>query len=168
MDDVEAVIFDVFGTVVDWKSSVTDQLVEFGRKHGLSGILVYVIGLLVTCCGQTLRKTGKPWLLYGDSNTLSIRMRLLPPATNGLTACSARIAGGGEGPLNIDVLHRQILEEFLFSDTRWWHLNDVLDEEGKERLNLIWHKLSGNRFSLRVQVPSLKDCRLAGCKPRTV
>lgn len=33
---VRALAFDVFGTVVDWRSSVTAELEEFGRRHGLS------------------------------------------------------------------------------------------------------------------------------------
>ena len=30
-----ALAFDVFGTVVDWRSSVIRQLEEFGQRHGL-------------------------------------------------------------------------------------------------------------------------------------
>ena len=32
MEDVEAVLFDVFGTVVDWDGSVTSELVSLGKK----------------------------------------------------------------------------------------------------------------------------------------
>lgn len=31
---IKALVFDVFGTVVDWRSSVIRQCEEFGRKHG--------------------------------------------------------------------------------------------------------------------------------------
>ena len=31
---IRALVFDVFGTVVDWRSSVIRQCEEFGRKHG--------------------------------------------------------------------------------------------------------------------------------------
>jgi 2-haloacid dehalogenase len=33
---VEAILFDVFGTVVDWRTSLIRQLQDFGREHGLS------------------------------------------------------------------------------------------------------------------------------------
>lgn len=31
-----AVLFDVFGTVVDWRGSLTRQFVQFGKAHGLT------------------------------------------------------------------------------------------------------------------------------------
>jgi 2-haloacid dehalogenase len=36
-DDVKALLFDVFGTVVDWRTSITRQAETFGRRHGVSG-----------------------------------------------------------------------------------------------------------------------------------
>lgn len=33
--DVQALLFDVFGTVVDWRSSIRDDLADFGAKKGL-------------------------------------------------------------------------------------------------------------------------------------
>ena len=36
MDGVKALVFDVFGTVVDWRSSVTRHAAAFGAAHGLS------------------------------------------------------------------------------------------------------------------------------------
>src|SRR5215212_9323068 len=35
-DQVKALLFDVFGTVVDWRSSVTRELTSFGHGRGLS------------------------------------------------------------------------------------------------------------------------------------
>jgi 2-haloacid dehalogenase len=35
IDSVRALTFDVFGTVVDWRTSVARQLREFGARHGL-------------------------------------------------------------------------------------------------------------------------------------
>ncbi|KAF7760302.1 hypothetical protein Agabi119p4_10978 [Agaricus bisporus var. burnettii] len=34
LKDVEVFIFDVFGTVVDWRSSVVKEIQEVGQKHG--------------------------------------------------------------------------------------------------------------------------------------
>lgn len=33
---IKALVFDVFGTVVDWRSSVTTQVEEFTRRKGLN------------------------------------------------------------------------------------------------------------------------------------
>lgn len=33
--EVDALVFDVFGTLVDWRSSLIDDLTEFGRRRGL-------------------------------------------------------------------------------------------------------------------------------------
>ena len=34
--DVQAILFDVFGTVVDWRTTVTAELAHFGRRVGVS------------------------------------------------------------------------------------------------------------------------------------
>src|SRR2546423_3837823 len=38
MNDIKALGFDVFGTVVDWRSSITREGEAFGRAHGVSGV----------------------------------------------------------------------------------------------------------------------------------
>jgi 2-haloacid dehalogenase len=38
MPDIKACLFDVFGTVVDWRSSVSRDLAQFARRKGLSGV----------------------------------------------------------------------------------------------------------------------------------
>lgn len=35
MEDVKALVFDVFGTVVDWRSSITKHGATFGAEHGI-------------------------------------------------------------------------------------------------------------------------------------
>jgi FMN phosphatase YigB (HAD superfamily) len=37
MQSIKALIFDVFGTVVDWRSSIIAELQELGEKHGIKG-----------------------------------------------------------------------------------------------------------------------------------
>src|SRR5207344_2195344 len=34
-DDVQALLFDVFGTVVDWRTSIIEDLTAFGAKKGI-------------------------------------------------------------------------------------------------------------------------------------
>lgn len=36
LPEIKALLFDVFGTVVDWRSSISRQAAEFGVKHGVS------------------------------------------------------------------------------------------------------------------------------------
>lgn len=36
--DVKALVFDVFGTVVDWRKSVIGELASFGQRHGIDGV----------------------------------------------------------------------------------------------------------------------------------
>jgi 2-haloacid dehalogenase len=36
--EIKACLFDVFGTVVDWRTSVTRELQEFARRKGLDGV----------------------------------------------------------------------------------------------------------------------------------
>jgi 2-haloacid dehalogenase len=36
--DIKACLFDVFGTVVDWRTSVTHDLEEFARRKGIGGV----------------------------------------------------------------------------------------------------------------------------------
>jgi 2-haloacid dehalogenase len=38
MSGIKACLFDVFGTVVDWRSSVSRDLAEFARRKGLAGV----------------------------------------------------------------------------------------------------------------------------------
>ena len=33
--DIQALVFDVFGTVVDWRTSISRQAAEFGSIHGV-------------------------------------------------------------------------------------------------------------------------------------
>lgn len=36
--DLRALVFDVFGTVVDWRSGVISEVTEFARRHALTTI----------------------------------------------------------------------------------------------------------------------------------
>jgi len=36
MEEVKALIFDVFGTVVDWRGSIVRELEVSGKEHGLA------------------------------------------------------------------------------------------------------------------------------------
>jgi len=45
MKDIEALIFDVFGTVVDWRTSIVEEL-EVGNKNGLDAGTISMVSSL--------------------------------------------------------------------------------------------------------------------------
>ncbi|KAI0933034.1 hypothetical protein AcW1_000025 [Taiwanofungus camphoratus] len=107
LNGVQAFVFDVFGTVVDWRTSVTDQLRK--RTEGLITV---------------------------DWDAFASEWR------KGYYKLTARVAKGGDGPSNIDAMHRQILDAMLESP-RWKHLAPLWDEEQRQDLVLVWHRLHG-------------------------
>jgi len=46
LKDVDAFIFDVFGTVVDWRTNVVKEVQELGLKYGVGS------SLFLHCVGQ--------------------------------------------------------------------------------------------------------------------
>lgn len=78
-------MMDVFGTVVDWKTSVTEEVRKRVRDAGLE-----VSGDI-------------------DVDAFVLEWR------QGYMSTSKAIAGGGTGPSSVDVMHRQLLEKMLAS-----------------------------------------------------
>ncbi|KAF8961184.1 haloacid dehalogenase [Flammula alnicola] len=110
MDNVKALIFDVFGTVVDWRSSVVAELEVLGKQHGVAS-------------DTDWNKFAQQWRSGYIKNT-------------------RRIAAGASGPLNVDAMHREILEDLL-SSSEWSHIGPLWDEKTRQHLNLVWHRLNG-------------------------
>ncbi|KAJ7143802.1 haloacid dehalogenase [Mycena epipterygia] len=106
--NVQALVFDVFGTVVDWHSSLTRELATLGNKHGTDG---------------NWSDFAKTW-------------------RRGYMDQSHEIAQGGTGSLNLDVMHREILDHMLQS-SEWKHFGALLNEEEREILTTSWHRLHG-------------------------
>ncbi|KAF8181587.1 haloacid dehalogenase [Pholiota molesta] len=46
------------------------------------------------------------------------------------------------GPLNVDAMHREILDHLL-STPEYAHLGSVWDEQTRQHLNFAWHRLNG-------------------------
>ncbi|KAL4268321.1 HAD-like hydrolase superfamily protein [Pleurotus pulmonarius] len=90
MDEVQAYIFDVFGTLVDWRTAIIKALQSEGRRCGASS--------------QT------DWEAFANEWRQGY-MRKTREIANGLV----------DGPLNVDIMHRNILEEMLAST---WHFLD--------------------------------------------
>ncbi|KAH7868827.1 HAD-like domain-containing protein [Lentinula edodes] len=107
---VEVLLFDVFGTVVDWRSSVTKELENIGKRYFLND-------------------SPQDWLDFANE------------WRKGYMENTRRIAEGGEGTNDVDIMHREILDTML-SSPRWSHIGEALKEEkARVELNLVWHRL---------------------------
>lgn len=100
--DVRALTFDVFGTVVDWRSSIIREGQLLAQRHRLD----------------------VDWAAFADAWRA------------GYAPAMDRERGKREGWLNIDALHRQILDTLL---PRFGL--DALDEPTLQHLNRVWHRL---------------------------
>ncbi|KZT00880.1 haloacid dehalogenase [Laetiporus sulphureus 93-53] len=107
LKDVKAFAFDVWGTVVNWRKGVADQLRAFN-----SG------------------KIDDDW----DAFTAEWRENYYEMTFS--------IASGAEGTMNVDVMHRQILEKML-QTPRWKYLASHWDEEARRELVQFWHRVPG-------------------------
>ncbi|KAH9846181.1 haloacid dehalogenase [Lenzites betulinus] len=108
LEGVEAYVFDVFGTVVDWYGSITSALTDFaGPQHR----------------DEDWGGFAKEW-------------------RQGYRDYTSRVAGGGKGSTNVDIMHREILDEMLESP-RWNHLASLWDDPKRAEMVQFWHKLNG-------------------------
>ncbi|KAF9451447.1 HAD-like protein [Macrolepiota fuliginosa MF-IS2] len=113
LKNIDAFIFDVFGTVVDWRTSVVRELQELGKKHGFDPQSV------------NWGKFAQEWRMGYMQNTRRL-------ATEGSASDS----------FNVDVMHRQLLDELL-TKPEWSAYGSLWTEEEKRQLNLVWHRLDG-------------------------
>ncbi|KAK7457205.1 hypothetical protein VKT23_010505 [Stygiomarasmius scandens] len=111
LDDVEVLVFDVFGTVADWRSSVIRELQEVGKKFKL-GV------------------SDDEWAEFADE------------WRKGYMINTKKVAEGGDGPKDTDVMHRMLLDQLLASE-RWSKVGLALDEKTRADLNMVWHRLNG-------------------------
>src|SRR5262245_39011105 len=104
MPMVRALVFDVFGTVVDWRGSIIRECQLLGRR----------------------KKINADWAAFADSWRAGYR-----PAM-------AKVRSGELPWMNIDQLHRRILDDLLVP-----YGLDRLEEEEIDHLNRVWHRLDG-------------------------
>ncbi|MDT7758872.1 MAG: 2-haloacid dehalogenase [Mycobacterium sp.] len=97
-----ALAFDVFGTVVDWRSSIIGELEMFGEHHGLA----------------------EDWATFADDWRA------------GYPAAMDRVRNGELPWLNVDTLHRLILDELLDRAGI-----EPLPDDDVDELNRAWHRL---------------------------
>ncbi|KAI1785912.1 haloacid dehalogenase [Ganoderma leucocontextum] len=116
LKDVEAYVFDVFGTVVDWYGNITGQLAA-AAPAGMNedwGAFAYEW------------RTG---FFEHTAEEFELGYR-------------RHVAGGGEGTTNMDVAHRQVLDTMLES-LRWKHLAGHWDDAKRDELVMSWHNAQG-------------------------
>lgn len=100
---VSALLFDVFGTLVDWRTGVADAFARVARRRGLEDL---------------------------DAGALADAWRArYQPALE-------TVRGGGRGWVDLDVLHREGLEQVLEA-----HGIEGLDESDRRELVRSWHQL---------------------------
>jgi len=100
---VRALLFDVFGTVVDWHSSVVAELQQWGRARGLE----------------------RDWTAFTEA------------WRRGYPRAMDRVRSGELPWLNVDALHRMILDE-LFERFEL----PPLGETEADQLSRAWHRLA--------------------------
>jgi 2-haloacid dehalogenase len=101
--EVKALTFDVFGTVVDWRGSITAEGRKLGRK----------------------KKLAVDWVAFADAWRAGYR-----PAMD-------RVRRGDLPWMNIDTLHRMILDDLLVR-----FRIEGLTEAEKDHFNRAWHRLA--------------------------
>lgn len=99
---IDALVFDVFGTVVDWRGSITREGRALGERKGIKF----------------------NWARFANAWRAGYR-----PAMD-------RVRNGDLPWMNIDQLHRVILDELLAK-----FKIEGLTEEEKDHLNRAWHRL---------------------------
>ncbi|KDR73137.1 hypothetical protein GALMADRAFT_228275 [Galerina marginata CBS 339.88] len=110
MPPVKALIFDVLGTTVDWRSSVVAEFEAMGQKHGVPS-------------GTDWGKLAQQWRANFMKNIYHIAL-------------------GGSGTLNVDTMHKEMLDELLLTP-EWSHIGPLWDESTRKHLVHVWHCLKG-------------------------
>jgi len=85
---IEAIIFDVFGSVVDWRTSVIEGLTEFGASRGIAADWPAVAGAwrgLYQPSMQRVRSGAAPWTRLDDLHRESLAELVRTFAIGGLT-----------------------------------------------------------------------------------
>src|SRR5260221_2144132 len=63
-DEIKALLFDTFGTVVDWRSSLIDAFSQFGQRHQLAGDWSQLVDQWRATCWPSMDKVRKGELAW--------------------------------------------------------------------------------------------------------
>ncbi|EKM77536.1 hypothetical protein AGABI1DRAFT_115116 [Agaricus bisporus var. burnettii JB137-S8] len=111
LKDVDVLIFDIFGSVVDWRTSVAREVQEVGKKHGIDP------------ANANWANFVQQWR-DGYLNTVRVKAQQDPSSV----------------PSNLDIMHRQILDELIVKP-EWNKYTSSWTEEDKTKLVFAWHRL---------------------------
>ncbi|EGR45547.1 uncharacterized protein TRIREDRAFT_51483, partial [Trichoderma reesei QM6a] len=128
---VKALLFDVFGTVVDWRSSVTDELsLRIFRKQSSSS----------SSSPSSSSSSSLPPALKSrlESLTQSDWDRFVQEWRDSYIAFTRDFNAATDEWKSIDEHHRESLVELL----KKWNLDGLFTESEIESLSLVWHRLS--------------------------
>ncbi|KAH6655522.1 haloacid dehalogenase [Truncatella angustata] len=118
--ETKVIFFDVFGTVVDWRSSVTDELISRGQAKANS------LGSSTQISHQRLRGlTHRDWAKFAQKWRDSygkFTKSFVPEESE---------------PKDIDTHHLDSLIELLGD----WEIQDAFNDEEVKDLSLVWHRL---------------------------
>ncbi len=111
-DQIRALVFDVFGTVVDWRSSIIAE-------------------------GQALSKAKAKQNSLPEINWPAFAEAWRAGYVPAMAKATAPSANGSSPWASIDVLHREILDSLLPG----FGLESLTEDE-RAHLNLVWHRLN--------------------------
>ena len=88
--DIKALIFDVFGTCVDWRAGVTREGQAFGRAHGIDGVdwaqFADAWRALYQPRMEEVRSGARPWTRLDDLHRESLEKVLRDLGVSGIPA----------------------------------------------------------------------------------
>lgn len=113
MEGVEVLIFDIFGSTVDWYTTVCAELKNLGETKGPSG-------------SENWHAFAQEWRSAYMRQTQAFAKAESDPLTTP----------------NVDEIHRGALETMLASE-QWSHIGQCWDKDARDKLNMVWHRLHG-------------------------
>ncbi len=88
MSDLRAILFDTFGTVVDWRSSLIAELTKFGAGRGIAADWVALVDDWRAAYAPSMdrvRRGDAPWTKLDDLHRQSLDMLLAKAGVEGIT-----------------------------------------------------------------------------------
>lgn len=113
IENVKALLYDVFGTIVDWHSTITQELTSFAT-------------LTSTRCSINSQFSSKNWGEFAQEWRRGYSIRI-------------RESLSGQYPfLTVDEIHREVLDNLIKEFDIPQH---VWSDDEMEQVNMVWHRL---------------------------
>jgi len=88
MQDVQAILFDTFGTVVDWRGSLIDEMTAFGTTRGIAADWAGLVDAWRAAYAPSMdrvRRGEVPWTILDDLHRASLERLVVEFGIAGLT-----------------------------------------------------------------------------------